>query len=428
MKIPEVHIFTMILGSVLSMCSFIVSMIYLCVSFGRSRELRNKLCSVILTLVSFLMTGFLVYLNIGSSHGENEKWKLELGEILVVAASLVILAVTVIFVVTDNRKHKDEINNNSIRESFDVLPTGVGFFSMNGMPILVNMRMELICESLTGAGLINGNKFWAFLNEDIADRLDESFPKPTVRLSDGTVWYFSLNEIETETDKCYEMTAYDVTALSQIGAKLTEENAHLEAMNSRLKKYSEDVSDLTREEEILSAKIKIHDELGQIILATRHFVSEGMPENEREKLLESWKINLSLLTNEAEPVKQADAKKVIIDAGKAIGIDIVTEGAFPVSKANIMHVIYSAARECMTNAVSHAKADKMLIKGEIKDGYAKVTVTNNGIIPESAIQEGGGLSGLRRSVEKLGGLMQINLNPEFELILELPMEGEISYD
>ena len=49
--------------------------------------------------------------------------------------------------------------------------------------------------------------------------------------------------------------------------------------------------------------------------------------------------------------------------------------------------------------------------------------TNDGIQPTCDIVEGGGLSSLRRKIEREGGSMMVDAFPEFTLTVTLPMKG-----
>jgi signal transduction histidine kinase len=51
------------------------------------------------------------------------------------------------------------------------------------------------------------------------------------------------------------------------------------------------------------------------------------------------------------------------------------------------------------------------------NGRTLISITNNGKPPKCAITESGGLLSLRRDVENLGGSVQIESEPEFNLIM-----------
>jgi signal transduction histidine kinase len=58
------------------------------------------------------------------------------------------------------------------------------------------------------------------------------------------------------------------------------------------------------------------------------------------------------------------------------------------------------------------------------ENFATVTVTNDGKPPESEITEGGGLSTLRKRVERAGGTMLVQSVPVFKLTVTVPKEKE----
>lgn len=49
-----------------------------------------------------------------------------------------------------------------------------------------------------------------------------------------------------------------------------------------------------------------------------------------------------------------------------------------------------------------------------------VMIRNNGKPPEKTITEGGGLTNLRRRIEKSGGKMTVQSLPEFSLVIDIP--------
>ena len=74
----------------------------------------------------------------------------------------------------------------------------------------------------------------------------------------------------------------------------------------------------------------------------------------------------------------------------------------------------------MTNAVRYAGADELYVCFSEDSDFATVAVTNNGKLPEADITEGGGLSTLRRRVERAGGTMLVQSMPCFKLTVTVP--------
>jgi signal transduction histidine kinase len=84
------------------------------------------------------------------------------------------------------------------------------------------------------------------------------------------------------------------------------------------------------------------------------------------------------------------------------------------------YILTCAVRECVTNAVRYAGSKELYAEFSETEGLATVCVTNDGKQPEREIVEGGGLSTLRRRVERAGGTMVVQSLPKFKLIITVP--------
>ena len=78
----------------------------------------------------------------------------------------------------------------------------------------------------------------------------------------------------------------------------------------------------------------------------------------------------------------------------------------------------------MTNAVRYAQATELYVDFTESETEATVTITNNGRTPDGEIEEGGGLSTLRRRIERAGGTMTVRSRPGFQLSVTLPKGKE----
>ena len=76
----------------------------------------------------------------------------------------------------------------------------------------------------------------------------------------------------------------------------------------------------------------------------------------------------------------------------------------------------------LTNAVRHAGATQLFIDAQESANAYVVRYTNDGVLPDHAITEGGGLGSARRKTEAAGGSMQIEASPRFALILSFDKE------
>ena len=112
------------------------------------------------------------------------------------------------------------------------------------------------------------------------------------------------------------------------------------------------------------------------------------------------------------------------DAAKAMGISLSVRGSFPENDNTATSLILIGARECLTNAVHHAKAERLDIRIDRQNGKTVVEYTNDGIPPEKDIVEGGGLSSLRKKAEDSGARMTVVSKPQFVLRLKIPDRGD----
>ena len=93
-------------------------------------------------------------------------------------------------------------------------------------------------------------------------------------------------------------------------------------------------------------------------------------------------------------------------------------------KEKIAYLLTCAVRECVTNAVRYAEATALYVDFSETIDAASVVITNNGKNPDGDIKEGGGLSTLRRRIEREGGSMVIQAQPKFRLTVTIPKDKE----
>ena len=307
---------------------------------------------------------------------------------------------------------------NSVKEAFDNLPSGICFFDKNGVLTLCNRKMYRLILEFTG----KDPQSLAELRE-LMDHSPAIAQKETrVYLAeDGTAWRFSTEKVTTHDGAAYtQVTAFDVTELYRKTKELERSNRALAEYGRRLRRLSADILAVTREEEILKMKMRIHDDIGRSVIATRLFLQENRPIDELD--LSVWKDAVRLLKHEAEEPDETNALKSLESAGRGIGIALHTDGTLPQGRA--ADILASAMRECMTNAVRHAGAKELYVRLEHDDETAAAVITNNGAAPEGEIVPGGGLSSLRFRVESGGGTMQIEASPQFKLTVTVPLNQE----
>lgn len=306
--------------------------------------------------------------------------------------------------------------NRSVKEAFDNLPSGICFFNKNGIVTLCNYRMRRVFFELTGRDLQSLTELQEALNKNAGENRRDN---DVFLLDDGSAWRFTKEQITTRDKNAYtQITASDVTELYRRQKELEEDNKKLKEDGERIRRLSSEILSLIRDEEILNMKMRVHDDIGRSVIATRQFLNQGKPMEELD--LTAWKNAVRLLKHENELSEKRDAVAELMNAACGIGIKVFIDGEFPENTA-AKEILISVIRECMTNAVRHAGAGELYVRLARRENTASVSVTNNGAVPDGEIAEGGGLASLRILVEKSGGTMEVETAPRFELKASVPV-------
>lgn len=175
---------------------------------------------------------------------------------------------------------------------------------------------------------------------------------------------------------------------------------------------------------MLNAKTKIHDQMGQGLLALRRYLSSG------DKLIEE-SVALSLFKNALEAIQLDQSStpdfqefdEILTDA-QAIGVKIELFGQVP--HENKLYKLTSIVlQECLTNAVRHADASKLFVEMKRNQEYFSMVVTNDGKVPDVVHRLKGGLLNLENQVAKVQGKMSVDFLPQFSLKVIVPLTREV---
>ena len=303
------------------------------------------------------------------------------------------------------------------------MPTGVCFFNEAGLPVLCNRAMHRFSFAVSGKDV-------QFIT-DLYDLLDEDFVPVDGVTKDGTVftvsggraWQLKKHTVTDGKDGAYtQFVALDVTDLQQNRVELTEENNQLRRAQAELKKLSANVVAVTREEEILNTKMRVHDEMGKCLTEAQRYLKEEGERSIPETLISSWRRAISMLKYN----NQTNDEDMLLQIRKtcaSLKLEFIQSGVLP-GEETAAYLLTCAVRECVTNAVRYAEASELYAAFSETEGLAAVTITNNGKRPEEQIVEGGGLSTLRRRVERAGGTMTVQSFPAFKLSVTVPKRRE----
>ena len=303
---------------------------------------------------------------------------------------------------------------NAIKESFDMLPTAVCFFDCSGGIVLCNRQMYRLSRYLLDSDMQYLGEVEQALFDPPDDILQISPEENIYRFPDKTVWRFEKTAVTDRYGKTYiQLTAADVTGLHWALVQLSADNRKLAEDAERIKRLSENVAAVAREKESLAAKSAMHDSLAACLTVTKQYLAGDAEGVDADTVLREW--GKSIAFRDAVPLSARDR---LYDAAKSSGVTIRMRGDEP--KGDAAELMYTAVQVCLNNAIQYAQATELSVT--IWEGSSSYTVMirNNGKPPEKTITEGGGLTNLRRRIEKSGGKMTVQSLPEFSLVIDIP--------
>ena len=333
-------------------------------------------------------------------------------------------------------RRRNPLIPQAIREAVDYLPGGLCFSAPNGMPILTNYRMnELVCQ-LTGHTVMNAQLTWEELQildcsngnkkleslwinrVESGDIVDECL---YFSLTDGTIWRFRKEHLTERSPHYIQLEATEITDLYRYSIELFETNNRLAKQYKRQQNLLENIAEVNHSKEILAAKMRIHDDLGQSILMTKQYLTNHALSGNPDYLIDSWNntirnlADITRIHKKQPPSPEIELRKV----AEMIGCTINFSGVLPSGRSTGL-LFYAAVREALANAVKHANADQLnVVISQTNQGY-HVEISDNAASPVSKLVEGGGLGNLRKRLEQEGATLQIICKDGVVLIIELP--------
>ena len=359
-------------------------------------------------------------------------------------------------------RRRDLLTPQSIRETIDYLPGGISISSPKGKPVLTNYRMNQLIFQLTGHTIVNACAVWEDLSQaeskngclrlnefrlfEIREQLppaqnhssnahsDENcinveqageYVDDSVYflLPDDRIWRFRKDELTDRTPHYIQLEATDITDLYNYSKELYENNERLKEQYIRQQSLLTNIVQINHEKEILSTKMRIHDDLGRSILITKQHLSNKTLSDNIPHLAEIWNntirnlIDFTHVSAEEDNSPEIELRK----AADMVGCHIEFHGD-RLSNRKTMLLFYAAVREALSNAVMHAGADRLIVSAVSTDRGYHVEISDNGTKPVYSVAEGNGLSNLRKKLEREGGALKVSCTDGVVLIIDLPEE------
>ena len=313
----------------------------------------------------------------------------------------------VLLLIYNVRYDKNFITPGSIKLFLDGLPCGICCWRENGRVLFSNVSMNILCAALTGNPLLNGNRFREAVKGDIL----------TV---DGQVWRFSCRDIVLDGEKLIEMVASDITAEYAKTEALEKDKADLALLNRKLKEYYLSMDDAVRRQEILQAKVNIHDEMNRLMLST---MAAGTADTaELDRIFTLWEQNALILCMEAD----GEGGDSLEELAAALKLELCRQDDIPEALSEKQRgLFFSAAKEAMVNAVKHTGAKTLAIGFEETEDRIFCRFTNDGAVPVNAVHFSGGLKNLALIAKKQGATVSAESDKSFTLTLCFPKNQPI---
>ena len=384
--------------------------------------------SLFIFLLSFLSMQILAEIGTGKLY--IAKNMLDLPVYLFIIYDLFLLTLEILFAISFIKTKNSIIGKNSIKESMDNLPDGICFSKLDGTPLLVNRVMQDISYAVFGNMLVND----VVCAEDIRNNKIKSGARilqrdPLIVKALGDIWQIQI----VLHENVRETLAYKITLEWGLYQEIEEKNRQIEKINRSLKEYQKNVAEYTRQKEILQAKIKIHDKIGQsLIYFKRYLDKKDKTKEDRDKLINLWMESLVMLNekddflSEREDSSKNEANfEKLISTAKDIGVAVHLDGNTPKDEGDI-NLLVGIVHEALNNAIRHGQAKNIWIKLDEGNLNIHCKIRHDGILSKEPIKEKGGLKNIHQRIKSFGGKMNIELEPQFTLDLTWPKGG--NYD
>lgn len=309
----------------------------------------------------------------------------------------------------------------AVKEALDTLPSAVCYFTAAGNVKLCNTAMCDLIRKITQNDLQTLDE----LNEalDSCNQNTGVIREGNLFLfPDGHAWQYSVDKVTAADGRIYtEAVLSDVTELYEKRQKLQRQSRELKKMYRELKILSANVLEMTREEEILNLKSRLHDQMNMGVAAIRQILRQNTTSEENAAAIAQFRRAIQVLQEE-NAYPRGDIAEFIRDA-EVSGIRVEITGDFPEEK-EVLHLLLPVLREACVNAARHADASVLYITAERKSNAMRLLLTNDGRQPQQEVIPRGGLVDLGRMLAEAGGKIEIQSQPQFLLTVTLPIGTE----
>ena len=334
--------------------------------------------------------------------------------ILYIFVILYFLLRSIYICIIRQKEFKTSLSALSIKEAIDALQSAILFCGQDGFILLMNRRMQILMNTLTGAIWRDGLKFSEEMEHGRCLKNCESTilgSRMVYRLPNQTVWMFSKHDMKIRDKKYYQISAADITQQWNATIQLQQQNDELNHLKTDLEKTINNLGTIYRKEETLRVKGRIHDTIGQRIAVLIRTLREN--EKPDKNLLRTFTDRMFVDLAEEKATVSADQElNLLVKMFAGIGVILIFRGHLPKNK-QLVDVFLKVITEGVTNAVRHGFSNEVNIVSCCRNNKWMLEIKNNGLVPDEIVVEGGGIKSMRRELSAIGGKLIVRTKPEF---------------
>lgn len=400
--------------------SLLLSLFLMFFNYDRKRNRLGRYLNIGLFLLLFVMLAILADAFMRIDEGLPLLWALPISTWVFWGITCGCDIYLIYEMIRQYRQKDKSLTRNSVKQAMDMLPSAICYFSPSGAVKLCNLQMHRLFRSLTQSDLQNFDELKRALEECDQENgiIKLSDERQTYLFPDGKVWRYSQTEVTVKTGTIYTEAIFsDVTEQYEKHQELKRQTEQLKKIARSLKQLSDNVQKLTKEREVLSAKTKLHDQMGTGLIAIRQILRQNTTSKENAAAVMQFRRAIWVLQEE-NAYPQDDVAEFIQDAA-VLGVHVEITGELP-NEEELLHLLLPVMREACVNAARHANASALYVTAEKTETAVTLRITNDGKQPEGKIVPRGGLADHSKHIKEAGGSMEIQSQPAFVLTVILP--------
>ncbi|MCI6556742.1 MULTISPECIES: hypothetical protein [Schaalia] len=410
-----------------------------CLPGARSGQMRVR-CALDLSIVAgaLLIAGLNEDLSTGIPRTDPK-----LACILILVGILLLAAITVLIFLHETASFWREPGGLTMKIAFERFPGAIAIGSASGAPLLLNDEMNRVLAARGLNAHTPIDQIWRELAENstkdgLAIRILRS-GSPGIRgqeekgssdtgpilLRHGCrAWLMRRMSMEHGIIHLREQIwGQDVTEHVDLIERLEKENTALAESMQHLQASLRRINALMEKQDILGARLRIHDVLAQRLTFVRCFLEDGVSEPSRTRALSDMLVTLDEDLRADSADVSAQRLQAIASGCALMGCELVIRGSLP-GAPQVAEVMIAVLSQATTNAVLHADAQR--IDALFDEGpFTWSLRIRNPLAEKVDVVERTGLSGMRSRVEALGGSMRVSADSHFLIRVLIPKDARL---